>query len=73
MIGKTIAEISPGDSAELVRRVEEDDIAGYIAPGIFTARLIPAVIGTRLPGPGALGRARHISSPPLMESSAPVM
>jgi len=79
MIGRTIAEISAGDSAELVRRVETDDIASFIdavgdfnpmhgdvayaattpfkepiAPGIFTAGLISAVIGTMLPGPGAI-------------------
>jgi len=79
MIGRTIAEISAGDSAELVRRVETDDIASFIdavgdlnpvhsdpayaattafkepiAPGIFTAGLISAVIGTQLPGPGAI-------------------
>ena len=79
MIGRTIAEIVPGDHAELVRQVEEDDIAGFIdavgdlnpvhsdaayaattpfkepiAPGIFTAGLISAVIGTQLPGPGAI-------------------
>jgi 3-hydroxybutyryl-CoA dehydratase len=79
VIGKTIAEISPGDSAELVRRVEEGDIASFIdavgdlnpvhsdadyaattpfkapiAPGIFTAGLISAVVGTQLPGPGAV-------------------
>jgi acyl dehydratase len=79
MIGLTIAEISAGDSAELVRRVETDDIASFIdavgdlnpvhsdpayaattafkepiAPGIFTAGLISAVIGTQLPGPGAI-------------------
>ena len=79
MIGRTIDEISPGDSAELVRRVELDDVASFIdavgdlnpvhsdpayaattsfkepiAPGIFTAGLISAVIGTRLPGPGAI-------------------
>ncbi len=78
MIGKTIAEIHPGDRAEMARVVEEDDIASFIdavgdlnpvhtdvhyaattpfkspiAPGIFTAGLISAVIGTRLPGPGA--------------------
>src|SRR5205814_10537095 len=65
--------------AELVRRVETDDIASFIdavgdlnpvhsdpayaattafkepiAPGIFTAGLISAVIGTQLPGPGAI-------------------
>jgi acyl dehydratase len=79
MIGKTIAELHPGDRAEMSRVVEPDDIAGFIdavgdlnpvhrdtayaattpfespiAPGIFTAGLISAVIGTRLPGPGAI-------------------
>jgi len=79
MIGKTIAEIAAGDRAEIVRTVDEDDIAAFIdavgddnpihsdaryaattpfkepiAPGIFTAGLISAVIGTRLPGPGAI-------------------
>ena len=79
MIGRTIADLAPGDHAELVRQVEEDDIAGFIdavgdlnpvhsdadyaattpfkepiAPGIFTAGLISAVIGTQLPGPGAV-------------------
>jgi acyl dehydratase len=79
MIGKTIAELHPGERAEMARVVEEDDIASFIdavgdlnpvhsdtayvattlfespiAPGIFTAGLISAVIGTRLPGPGAI-------------------
>jgi len=79
MIGQTIAELQPGDRAEMMRVVEEDDIASFIdavgdlnpvhsdadyaattpfkspiAPGIFTAGLISAVIGTRLPGPGAV-------------------
>jgi acyl dehydratase len=79
MIGKTIAELRPGDHAEMARAVEEDDIASFIdavgdlnpvhrdvhyaattpfkspiAPGIFTAGLLSAVIGTRLPGPGAI-------------------
>lgn len=79
MIGKTIAELSPGDHAELTRVVEDGDIAAFvdavgdynpvhsdpayaattpfkapIAPGIFTAGLISAVIGTQLPGPGAI-------------------
>lgn len=79
MIGKTIAELAPGDSAEIVRRVAMDDIGEFveavgdynpihsdrdfaamtsfrepIAPGVFTAGLISAVIGTRLPGPGAI-------------------
>ena len=69
MIGRTIAELAPGDHAELIRQVEEDDIAGFIdavgdlnpvhsdaayaattpfkepiAPGIFTAGLISAVM-----------------------------
>ena len=30
MIGKTIAEIGPGDHADLVRLVEEGDIASFI-------------------------------------------
>src|SRR5207253_7710349 len=72
-------DLAPGDHAELVRQVEEDDIASFIdavgdlnpvhsdadyaattpfkepiAPGIFTAGLISAVIGTQLPGPGAI-------------------
>jgi len=79
MIGKTIGELAAGDHAELTRRVETADLAGFInavgdlnpvhsdaayaattpfeepiAPGIFTAGLISAVIGTRLPGPGAI-------------------
>jgi acyl dehydratase len=79
MIGKTIAELAPGDRAEMTRVVEQDDVASFIdsvgdlnpvhrdadfaattpfkspiAPGIFTAGLISAVIGTRLPGPGAI-------------------
>jgi acyl dehydratase len=79
MIGKTIADLTPGDHAELTRVVEESDIAAFvdavgdynpvhsdpgyaattpfkvpIAPGIFTAGLISAVIGTQLPGPGAI-------------------
>lgn len=79
MIGKTIAELAPGETAELVRRVEMADIGEFvdavgdhnplhsdpkfaagtqfgepIAPGVFTAGLISAVIGTRLPGPGSI-------------------
>jgi len=79
MIGKTIADLNPGDGAELTRVVDQDDIAAFvdavgdynpvhsdpayaagtpfkvpIAPGIFTAGLISAVIGTQLPGPGAI-------------------
>ena len=79
MIGKTIAEIAPGDVAWIKRTVAEADVARFvhavgdanpvhsdptyaattickepIAPGIFTAGLISAVIGTRLPGPGTI-------------------
>jgi acyl dehydratase len=79
MIGRTIADLQAGDSAELTRRVEPDDVESFvdavgdhnpihsdarfaaetpfgepIAPGVFTAGLISAVIGTRLPGPGAI-------------------
>ncbi|MBI3634786.1 MAG: MaoC family dehydratase [Candidatus Rokubacteria bacterium] len=79
MIGKTIAELAEGDDAEIVRRVEMEDIAGFvdavgdynpihsdaefaagtsfrepIAPGVYTAGLVSAVIGTKLPGPGAI-------------------
>ena len=79
MIGKTIDELRAGDVAELVHRVEPDDVAGFIdavgdhnpihsdpeyaattsfrepiAPGVYTAGLVSAVIGTRLPGPGAI-------------------
>jgi acyl dehydratase len=79
MIGLTIDAIAVGDSAQITRRVTDDDIAGFvdavgdynpvhadreyaattvfkepIAPGIWTAGLVSAVIGTRLPGPGAI-------------------
>jgi 3-hydroxybutyryl-CoA dehydratase len=79
MIGITMEDIHVGDSAQIVRRATDDDIASFvdavgdynpihadrdyaattifkepIAPGIWTAGLISAVIGTRLPGPGAI-------------------
>jgi acyl dehydratase len=79
MTGKTIAELSEGDRAELTRVVEQADVEAFvdavgdynplhsdpeyaattmfkapIAPGIFTAGMISAVIGTQLPGPGAV-------------------
>jgi len=79
VIGKTIAEIAPGDAAEITRTVVQTDVAHFvdavgdynpvhsdptyaattvfkepIAPGIFTAGLISAVIGSQLPGPGAI-------------------
>ena len=79
MTGKTIADLTAGDHAEITRVVEEADVAAFveavgdynpvhsdpgyaattpfkepIAPGIFTAGLISAVIGTELPGTGAI-------------------
>jgi acyl dehydratase len=79
MIGRTIAELTTGDRAEITRVVQPRDIESFveavgdynpvhsdpayaagtpfevpIAPGIYTAGLISAVIGTRLPGPGAI-------------------
>jgi 3-hydroxybutyryl-CoA dehydratase len=79
MIGKTIADVTAGDSAEITRVIEGGAVAEFvtavgdhnpihsdprfaaetqfeepIAPGVFTAGLISAVIGTRLPGPGAI-------------------
>jgi acyl dehydratase len=79
MIGLTLGDIRVGDTAKIVRRVDDGDIASFvdavgdynpvhadreyaattifkepIAPGIWTAGLISAVIGTRLPGPGAI-------------------
>lgn len=79
MTGKTIAELAPGDHAELVREIGMPEIGEFIdavgdynpihsdrafaattsfhepiAPGVFTAGLISAVIGTQLPGPGTI-------------------
>src|SRR5229473_1610357 len=85
MIGITIGDIQVGDSAQIVRRVDDGDIASFvdavgdyntvhgdreyaattmfkepIAPGIWTAGLISSVIGTRLPGPGAIYLAQDL-------------
>ena len=79
MIGRTIAELTVGQTAELTRTIDEPAIASFvdavgdynpvhsdpayaattpfkepIAPGIYTAGLISAVIGTQLPGPGVI-------------------
>jgi acyl dehydratase len=79
VIGLTIDDVAPGETAQTTRVVEREDVAHFvdavgdhnpihadrafaagtpfkepIAPGIFTAGLISAVIGTRLPGPGAI-------------------
>jgi acyl dehydratase len=85
MIGLTIDALAVGDSAQITRRVSDDDIASFvdavgdynpvhsdrayaaatvfkepIAPGIWTAGLVSAVIGTRLPGPGAIYLAQDL-------------
>jgi acyl dehydratase len=85
VIGVTVESIQVGDSAQLTRRVADQDIAEFvdavgdynpvhsdrdyaastmfkepIAPGIWTAGLISAVIGTRLPGPGAIYLAQDL-------------
>ncbi|HET7876677.1 MAG TPA: MaoC family dehydratase, partial [Methylomirabilota bacterium] len=79
MIGLPVDHIAVGDSAQVIRRATDGDIAEFIdavgdynpvhsdreyaagtmfreriAPGIWTAGLISAAIGTRLPGPGAI-------------------
>ncbi len=77
--GKTIEELSVGDTASLTRTITQSDIdtfarisgddnpahvdrewaeksilQGRVAHGILTAGIISAVLGTELPGPGAL-------------------
>jgi 3-hydroxybutyryl-CoA dehydratase len=79
MIGKTINELTVGDSAQFSKTVTETDVylfAGItgdfnpahvdeeysrktyfgtrIAHGLLSAGFISAVLGTRLPGPGAI-------------------
>jgi 3-hydroxybutyryl-CoA dehydratase len=77
--GKTIEELSVGDSASVTKRISQADIdafarisgddnpahvdaewaaasrlGGRVAPGMLTAGLISAVLGTLLPGPGSI-------------------
>ncbi len=85
MIGITIGDVRVGDTAQIVRRADDGDIASFvdavgdynpvhvdrafaattmfnepIAPGMWTAGLISGVIGTRLPGPGAIYLAQDL-------------
>src|SRR5207247_4461236 len=85
VIGKTMTDVARGDHAEIVRTVQDQDIADFIeavgdvnplhgdvayaattpfkepiAPGLFTAGLISAVIGAMLPGPGAVYLSQSI-------------
>jgi 3-hydroxybutyryl-CoA dehydratase len=79
MLGKTIDQLSEGDTAEFAKTISESDIYLYagitgdfnpahidevyasntffkkrIAHGMLTAGFISAVIGNKLPGPGAI-------------------
>lgn len=83
--GKTIDELSVGESASLSRRITQEHIAqlaqitgddnpahrdgewarrsafqGPVAHGILTAGVVSAVLGTRLPGPGAVYLAQTL-------------
>jgi phosphate butyryltransferase len=82
---RTLAELRPGDSAELVRLLTPDDLYAFanlsgnhnpmhlpgvdgdgdgapeaVAPGMFVASLISAVLGNILPGPGTLYRRQSL-------------
>ena len=66
MSGQTIAELQVGDTAELSRVVTERDIAEFARPWLPRS----AGGGRVRVGPGT---RCYIKSPPLIESSAPVM
>lgn len=63
---RTFDELQPGDTASIVRPVGRDDIDLFapvsdevnpghlVAQGMWTAALISAVLGTKLPGPGTI-------------------
>lgn len=66
-VAEVVHRVEPGDVAEFVDAVGDYNpihsdpryaattaFREPIAPGVFTAGLISAVIGTRLPGPGAI-------------------
>jgi phosphate butyryltransferase len=86
MTNRTLAELAPGDSAELRRLITHDDLYVFaassgshnpmhlsdsdldgdgqterVAPGMFIASLISAVLGTRLPGAGTLYRRQTLA------------
>lgn len=86
LVNRTIAELKPGDFAELRRLVTLDDLYAFasasgnfnpmhlpnedgdgdgvpehVAPGMFIASIISAVLGTKLPGPGTLYRQQQLN------------
>ncbi|HOB66015.1 bifunctional enoyl-CoA hydratase/phosphate acetyltransferase [Ottowia sp.] len=85
LTNRTLAELAPGDRAELRRLITADDLYMFaaisgncnpmhltdrdldgdgtterVAPGMFVASLISAVLGTQLPGAGTLYRRQSL-------------
>lgn len=85
LVNRTLAELQPGETAELSRLITPDDLYVFaaasgnsnpmhlpgndvdgdgvpenVAPGMFVASMISAVLGTLLPGPGTLYRKQVI-------------